>query len=73
MDLVLCDCVLIRQGEGVPETNLASIHEVAGSIPGLMGSGVAMSCGVGARRSFDATVLRLWGRHAAVAPILTLA
>ena len=37
------------------------------------GSGVAMSCGVGQRRSSDLALLWLWRRPAAVAPIGPLA
>ena len=36
--------------------NLTSIHEVAGSIPGLA-QGVAVSCGVGHRCSSDPMLL----------------
>ena len=56
------------------ETNPASIHENAGSIPGLRsvgsGSGVAVRCGVGQRHGSDLALLGLWCRPAAVAPIL---
>jgi len=52
-------------------------HEVAVSIPGLAQwvkrSGVAVSCGVGRRRSLDPALLRLWHRLAAAAPIQPLA
>ena len=58
-------------------TNLTSIREDAGSIPGLTwwvkGSGVAMSCGVGRRRSSDPALLWLWCRPAVTDPILPLA
>ena len=37
------------------------------------GSGVAVSCGVGHRRSSDPTLLWLWHRLAATAPIRPLA
>ena len=54
-------------------TNLTRNHEVAGSIPGLAqwvgGSGIAVSCGVGRRRSSDPVLLWLWCRLAVVAPI----
>ena len=45
-------------------TNLTSIHEDVGSIPG-----VAMSCGVGHRPGSDSSLLWLWRRPAAAAPI----
>ena len=37
------------------------------------GSGVAMNCGVGCRRGLDSTLLWLWRRPAAAAPIRPLA
>ena len=37
------------------------------------GSGIAVSCGVGRRRSSDLVLLRLWRRPAAIAPIGPLA
>ena len=50
-------------------------HEVVGSIPGPVGqgSGVAVSCGVGCRRSLDLALLWLWHRTAAAVPIKPLA
>ena len=43
---------------GTAETNQTKNHEVASSIPGLsQGFGVAMSCGVGRRRSSDLALL----------------
>ena len=53
--------------------NLASIHEDAGSIPGLAqrvkGSGVAVSCGACHRLGSDPELLWLWYILAAAAPI----
>ena len=57
--------------------NPAKIHEDAGLIPGLTqwikGSGIAVSCGIGLRCGSDPTLLPLWHRPAAVAPIRPLA
>ena len=57
--------------------NPTSIHEDAGSIPGLTQSvkrsGVAMSCSVGHRRGWGLVLLRLWCMPAAAAPIRPLA
>ena len=68
-------------GCGVPTvaqkvTNPTSIHEDAGSIPGLtqwQESGVAVSCSVGHRRGSDPALLWLWHRVAAAALIQPLA
>ena len=49
-------------------TNLTRNHEVAGSVPGI-----AVSCGVVHRCSSDPTLLWLWRRPAATAPIRPLA
>ena len=38
-----------------------------------LGSGIAVSCGVGRRRSWDPELLWLWRRPAAIAPIRPLA
>ena len=57
--------------------NLTRNHEVTGSITGLAqwvkGSGVAVSCGVGCRRSSDPALLWLWRKPVATAPIRLLA
>ena len=50
------------------ETNPTSIHEDVGLIPG-----VAVSCGVGLRRSSDLALLWLWHGPAVVAVIQPLA
>ena len=56
---------------GSGETNLTSILEDAGSIPGLAqcakGSGIAVSCGVGHRHGSDLVLLCC--RLAVVSPI----
>ena len=49
-------------------TNLTSIREDAGSIPGI-----AVSCGIGHRGSSDPALLWLWCRPAATALIQPLA
>ena len=58
-------------------TNPTRNHEVAGSVPGLAqwvkGSGIAVSCGVGCRRSSDPLLLWLWRRPAATALMRPLA
>ena len=59
-------------------TNLTRNHEVVGLIPGLAqwvkGSGVAVrSSGVGHRCGLDASLLWLWCRPAATAPIRSVA
>ena len=52
---------------GSEEMNLTSIHEDAGSIPGL-----AVSYGVGCRYGLDLSLLWLWCRPVATAPIQPL-
>ena len=58
-------------------TNPTRNHEVAGSVPAVAqwvkGSGVAVSCGVGCRCGSDPTLLWLWRRLVATAPIGPLA
>ena len=60
-------------------TNPTRNHEVAGSVPALAqwvndpGRCVAVSCGVGCRRSSDPALLWLWRRPVATAPIGPLA
>ena len=53
-----------------------SIHEDVGSIPGLTewvgGAGIAVSCGVGLRRSSDPMLLWLWRRPVATTPVRPL-
>ena len=62
---------------GSAVTNLTSIHEDMGSIPGLAqqvkGSGIALSCGIGCRCGSDPTLLWMWLRLEATALILLLA
>ena len=77
-----CSRLTENEKEGVPVvaqrvTNLTSIQEDSGSIPGLSqwvkGSGIAKSCGIICRRGSDPMLLWLWCRLAAAAPIQPLA
>ena len=69
--MCVCVCVCVCVCIGVPlcgsaEMNLNSFREDASLIPGLAqwekGSGVALSCGIGHRRSSDLALPWLWCR-----------
>ena len=57
-----------RSCHGAVETNPTRNYEVAGLIPGLA-QWCCMGCGVGRRRGSDPSLLWLWCRPAATAPI----
>ena len=67
----------IGSSQGTEEMNQTSIHEDSGLIPWSCSvgqeSGVAVSCGVDRRLGSDPTLLWLWCRPAAIAPIQLLA
>ena len=77
-EVILCSHIKIKvfwsSHYSTAETNLTSVHEDAGLIPGLMGwgSSAVVSCGVGRRHCWDPTLLWLWHRTAAVASIQLL-
>ena len=55
-------------------TNLTRHQEVVGLVPALaQWVGVAVSCGVGCKHGSDPTLLWLWCRPVAMAPIRPLA
>ena len=53
------------------ETSLTGVHEDAGLIPGLSGLRLwhCVNCGVGRRRGSDLSLLWLWHKPAAAAPM----
>ena len=60
---------------GAVEMNPTRNHEVVGSVPGLAKwvKDLALLCCVGSRHGWDLTLLWLWCRPAATAPIRPLA
>ena len=74
-------CLIINGLPGVPVTAqwkwiwLGKMRSQVRSLASLsgLGSGIAVSCGIGCRRGSDLALLRLWHRPAVTAPIRPLA